>query len=396
VNRFRTYRAVGSVVLLATLAAALAPAPVSASGTTRWVDDDGKAGPSSCSGSATAKTRIQKAINASGANDTIKVCPGTYTEKPSISGARDGLTLTSVTSHAAIIKAKDVATYDTIVLVQVTDVDNVTIKGFSIRPLRADSSGYCDIGDGIDVSGSKNVSIKGNEIRPAGNGPFCGVFSGVSATAGTTGTIKHNVITDYHENGIHLGGNGTNMTVSKNTVTFAQVGLDPAGGAAIRVDTGAKGSITGNTITGPATGGTAPQPAAGVELNSSASGTNITDNTIARMAADIKVNGASGGTISGNTMTGGQAGLDLLDGDDMTVTDNTSAKATVSGFAIGNGSTGDNVHDNDFRTNKNGNLLFDCKGESSLVVSVGSGNTFDANLGDTSKPAALCTDRVPR
>src|SRR4051812_4868799 len=38
---------------------------------------------------------------------------------------------------------------------------------------------------------------------------------------------------------------------------------------------------------------------------------------------------------------------------------------------------------------KNHNLA-DCKGQSNLVVSAASGNMFDANLGNSSNPAALC------
>ena len=387
-------RWIGSLVVLAAISVALVPAPVSASGTTRWVDDDGRAGPSSCSGTKSAKTRIQKAIDASGADDTVKVCPGTYTEKLTISGARDGLTLKSTTSHAAIIKAKAEATYDTIVLITVTNVDDVTINGFSIRPLRDSSHDSCDDGDGIDVSGSKSVDIKNNEIKPSGSGPFCGVFYGIQASAGSTGSISKNQVTDYRENGIHLAGSGTVATVSDNTVTFAQVGLDTAGGAAIRVDTAAKGTISGNTINGPAAGGSPPQPAAGVELDHSAASTSVTSNTITGMAADIKAYGASGGSISDNTMTAGQTSLDLLDADNMTVSGNTASKATVYGLYVANASSNLDVHDNDFTTSKN-TTLKDCKGESSQVTDVAHNNSFDANLGDSSQPAALCDGRRP-
>jgi parallel beta-helix repeat protein len=387
---------VAALFVIAPLAVAMVAAPASASGTTRWVDKDGHAGPSGCSGSATAKTTIQKAVNASAANDTIKVCPGTYVEKVTISGARTGLTLQSTTNHAAIIKAPDDATFNTIVLVKVTSVSGVTIKGFSIQPLRAGSHSYCDDGDGIDVTNSKTVTITKNEIKPSGSGPFCGVFTGINATGGTTGTISSNTVTDYRENGIHLGGTGTNVTVSGNIVTFAQVGLNTAGGAAILVDSSAKGAISSNSINGPAAGsGNPPQPAAGVQLDGSASGVNVSNNTIARMAADIDLVQATGGSVTGNTMTGGQAGLDMGTAVGVTVSGNVSHGATVAGFSILNPAKNNNVHDNDFRTDKNFNLA-DCKGQSSQVVSAGSGNAFDNNQGNSSNPAALCEGAVPR
>jgi len=171
---------IAALFVIAPLAVAIVAAPASASGTTRWVDKDGHAGPSACSGSATAKTTIQKAINASAANDTVKVCPGTYVEKVTISGARTGLTLQSTTNHAAIIKAPDDATFNTITLVKITSVSGVTVKGFSIQPLRDENShSYCDDANGIVATGSKSLTISKNEIKPSGNGPFCGVFTGI-------------------------------------------------------------------------------------------------------------------------------------------------------------------------------------------------------------------------
>lgn len=385
----RIVRRLGGVLILASITLTLVAAPVHASGTTRWVDDDGKAGSSDCGGSKSAKKHIQDAVDASGPNDTVIVCPGTYTEYVTIKGSRDGLTLRSFTTGTAIIKAKAEATFVTTVLVTVKNIDDVTVKGFSIRPLRDDTSSYCDWSTGISATGATSISISHNEIKPSGQGPFCGVSDGIAVANSTTGMIKDNTVKDYREQGIHLMGDGTDVTVQDNSVTFAHVGLSPAGGAAIRVDTGARGDISGNTINGPAAGpGNPPQPAAGVDLDYPAADNTIADNTIARMAADIRVYHVTGGSISGNVMTGGQVGLDLLDGDDIAIHDNMSSDATVHGLAVGAGSHGDNVHDNDFRTNKNGNLLKDCEGETGTGVN----NTWVNNLG-SSHPAVLCNGR---
>jgi hypothetical protein len=385
---------VAGLFLIAPLAIALSAAPVSASGTTRWVDKDGHAGPGACSGTATAHKKIQPTITASAANDTIRVCPGTYVEKLTISGARQGLTLVSTTDHAAIVKAPSDATFNTIVLIKVTSVDNVTIKGFSVQPLRANSHDSCDDGDGIDVSGSKGVTVTKNEIKPSGNGPFCGVFTAISATGGTTGTISSNTVTDYIDSGIRLRGAGTSLTVTGNTVTFAQVGLSTAGGAAILLDTSAKGTIASNTINGPAAGaGNPPQPAAGIQLDGSASGVTVTGNAIARMAADIDLLNATGGSVTGNTMNGGQVGLDMEGANGVAVSGNVSHAAIGAGFGILNPSKNNNVHDNDFRTDANF-ALADCRGQSAVVVSVASGNVFNNNLGNSSNPAVLCDGRI--
>jgi pectin methylesterase-like acyl-CoA thioesterase len=77
------------------------PASPSSSGTTYWVDN------TPLSGDCPQATfvSIQAAVTASGPNDTVKVCPGTYTEQVQITGAaHDGLKLESLTPLAATIQ----------------------------------------------------------------------------------------------------------------------------------------------------------------------------------------------------------------------------------------------------------------------------------------------------
>src|SRR5438046_4416072 len=76
-------------------------------GTTFWVDN------TPLDGDCPQATfvLIQDAVNASGPNVTIKVCPGTYTEQVQIVGhTHDGLRLESLTPLAAIIKWPSVDT----------------------------------------------------------------------------------------------------------------------------------------------------------------------------------------------------------------------------------------------------------------------------------------------
>ncbi len=88
---FRSQRllALAGGTLVLSLASAVPVA--AASSTTRWVDNDGHAGPGGCGGSAVASTSIQSAVTASNADDVVIVCPGTYTEQVRIRGDRDGL-----------------------------------------------------------------------------------------------------------------------------------------------------------------------------------------------------------------------------------------------------------------------------------------------------------------
>ena len=94
-------------LLLAALVPAALPGPAAAGAvTTRWVDDDGQAGGSSCSGTKTAYHSIQSAVTASNASDVVKVCPGSYTGKVTITGARNGLVLKAATTTKPYLKAK--------------------------------------------------------------------------------------------------------------------------------------------------------------------------------------------------------------------------------------------------------------------------------------------------
>jgi hypothetical protein len=73
---FNRLQRLGATALLAATALAVVAAPIHAAGKTRWVDDDGKAGGGGgCSGPATAFRKVQPAVNASGAGETVRVCP---------------------------------------------------------------------------------------------------------------------------------------------------------------------------------------------------------------------------------------------------------------------------------------------------------------------------------
>src|SRR5439155_19679183 len=100
------------------------------SGTIFWVDNTPLDG--DCP--QAAYLTIQAAVNATGPNDTVNVCPGTYTEQLQITTHdHDGLRLESLQPLAATIKWPSIDTPVTEhVLVHVTDADRVSIRGFTI------------------------------------------------------------------------------------------------------------------------------------------------------------------------------------------------------------------------------------------------------------------------
>lgn len=391
------------VIALACLVPAALPAGVGAATvTTRWVDDDGRVSSTSCNGTTKKAHRtIQKAVDAANASDVVKVCPGTYVGRVTIKGARSGLVLRAATSTRPILRARDDFSASTTYLITVNGVSNVTIRDIRIRPLRASSSSFCSTSTGIRLIGAAKVTVMRNDIRPSGSGAFCGVYDGISASAGTTGTIKDNVIRDYRNRGIDVSGSGTSVTLSRNSVRYAHVGLSHAGDAAIDVRSGATAKVLTNTLTGPALGGgNPPMPPAGVRIDTTASGISVRDNVITRFASGIRISHAQGGTIQDNTVAGGQIGINLLDADAMDVSGNASAGATLNGLYVaglnagqpdGSKTEGASVHDNDFRSGSNG-VNPDCKGETTYVATV---NDFRKNLGDSSDPAGLCGEEEP-
>ena len=97
-------------------------------GTTYWVDDSPLDG--DCP--QATFTSIQLAVNASGPNDTVKVCPGTYMEQVQIVGSHhDGLRLESLTPLGATIQFPG-TTSTNHQLIDVNGANGVTIRGFVI------------------------------------------------------------------------------------------------------------------------------------------------------------------------------------------------------------------------------------------------------------------------
>src|SRR5439155_9503300 len=185
------------------------------SGTTFWVDNT----PFNGDCPQATFTSIQDAVNASGPNDTIKVCPGTYTEQVQIVGhTHDGLRLESLTPLAAIIKWPAVDTPLTEhVLVHITDADRVSIRGFTLTgPF---NSGGCsaDRHEGVRFENAFDGRVdhnyitlirdsdpllwgcqQGDAVAIGERLPNLGPPFGAPASA----RVDHNVIDRYQKNGV--------------------------------------------------------------------------------------------------------------------------------------------------------------------------------------------------
>ncbi len=307
--------------------------------------------------------------------------------------------------HGATIKAVGEFDAGAVDLVTISNVAKVTISGFKIRALLATSHSYRGATNGIAAIGAASLAITGNDIRPTGTGQFCGLAEGIYAQGGSTGTISGNVIKDYRGDGIAALDSGTKVTIANNTITFAHLNfLQATGESAIALSFSANGTVKGNTLNGPPAGpGHPSQPFAGIGMFGTGPATSVHDNTISNFASDIRIVYTNGSHVYRNEMSGGQVGINLLDGDQMEIDDNTSSDATVhglyiagpmgSGVADGSKSTYDDIHDNDFRSNSN-QASMDCQGESPATTASAAHNTFDLNQG-TSDPAIICEGPVP-
>jgi nitrous oxidase accessory protein NosD len=386
---FRLASRLGTAAVLSALALSLVAAPTSAAGKIRVVDNDGKGSATNCDAGTKAFSKVQKAIDASAAGDTVRVCPGTYKERLSITGARNGLKVLSTKAQGAVIKDPSIYMPTMLPLVRITGVDNVVFKGFKIRALSW-TSYLSQTMDGIWADDAKNVTIQGNDLGWVGPADDrSNLTHGIVAKNGTTGLIKGNTVKDpFNSDGVLAMDAGTSVTISGNTINAVFAGNPSINGEfGIAIKTGAKGIVKGNTITA-ANGSSASQThfAAGVELNGASSATVVQNNTITGPVSGIRTYG-NGYDILDNTVTGRQIGINIVNSDNLLVTGNTS-KATAS---LGYGISATEASDNSVISGNNvkGSSGPDCFEE---MNTGGIDNDWSENQFNDASPAGLCTD----
>ncbi len=207
-----------------------------------------------CPGAQFAK--IQDAVNAASAGDSIQICPGTYIEQVSISKP---LQLNG--NNGAILRPSNVVANTTgvasgqaiaaIILVQ--DTTGVTIRNVIIDGT-TNGIGEC-APDLIGVfyrnaSGElSHVAVRDVKLNSALNGCQSGSAILVQSANGVNSVvaIEESSIHDYQKNGITANEVGTQVTIEGNVVT----GLGPTTGATqngIQIGFGAAGSVRHNTV----------------------------------------------------------------------------------------------------------------------------------------------------
>jgi hypothetical protein len=181
-------------------------------------------------------TSIQAAVNASGPNATVKVCPGTYSEQVRIVGhAHDGLKLESLKPLQAVIKWPAVESFP-LALVDFNTVDHVTLRGFTVSGPFTFGGCSPDRHEGLLVENGFDERILHNHITlirnslPAlygcqeGDAVAIGRRTdptkvGFVGTAPGSAHIWQNTIDEYQKNGVQAVNNGSFADLDHNEIT---------------------------------------------------------------------------------------------------------------------------------------------------------------------------------
>jgi hypothetical protein len=178
------------------------------------VDDDGKATGNNCNSSTpTPYTTVSAAVTAAAAGDTVKVCPGVYTEDVlvdkalSLKGAKAGQSVNSRTFNAS--------QESTVTGLLTVDAADVKVEGFSL------TNPTGGLGVLVTVDGD-DASIKKNILQTVGSETFAGPTVGVYLELGPDNVkVSGNKISDVQSQtgsaqGI-LVGDSTSADPSLNT-----------------------------------------------------------------------------------------------------------------------------------------------------------------------------------
>jgi parallel beta-helix repeat protein len=351
---------------------------------------------------------IQAAVTAVPAGSTVNVCPGTYPEQVTINKRLTLQGIASGTMNQAVVTAPaggivqntvSLATaYPIAAQIYVHDSARVAISNLTVDGSGNNGLTTCGVPNLIgiyyqDATGTiQNVVTRNQTSVPTNGcaqGTGMGIFvqSGISLVTGGAGTstvtVRNSSVHDFQKNGITGNEVGTTLTVSSNEVR----GQGPTNGAAengVQLGFGATGRVNGNTVIdeiwAPDTSSDSGDAAVGIlifdvadasvvnnhvgntqfgiavagDTTGEADDATITGNTLdgTLIFDGINVCGSSGGTISGNVVSGStQSGIHL-DGTCTGVTSGgTNATAnTINEACAGilDGTTGNTISANTF------------------------------------------------
>jgi hypothetical protein len=271
---------------------------------------------SSCA--APGYNAIQSAVNAAPAGAVIHVCAGTYAEQvqitQSVSIVGSGpvtvqLPSTPANSTTACDTASDTATPGA-----GDNQDGIVICGTgvtaSITGLTVDAAWNTNTCNdnlyGVLVGGGATLDFANDAITAAGAVPLNGCQGGIGIEVGMSWTAPESVghafvqnvkVSGYQKNGITIDGTGSTAVIDDAAVTGIGATTATAQNG-IQVGDGAWSQITGSTVSGN-------------ECDNATCGSNL---LLDYQAAGVLLYGAAAGTsVSGSQIDGNDIGVDAID-----------------------------------------------------------------------------------
>ena len=391
---------------------------------------------------------IQAAINASGPNDTVIVCPGTYPEQVRIDGhVHDGLKLESLKPLQATIQWPP-SESPPLALVDFHNADHVTLRGFVVSGPFTFPACSPERHEGILVENAFDEHIHHNHVTLIRNsdpalfgcqeGDAVAIGHRISVpgnlcfgTVPGSARLDHNLIDEYQKNGVQVFNAGTTARVDHNVITgstavqanIASNGVVVLCHAAATVD---HNSISNHHFTGTFTvassGGVildmAPPATSDVDHNQ------IFDNdygveTDTQENAEISHNDVYQHTQDGLILCGDPSqdcgpatrlvvrsnnvynnrgsGITLMGADANLIKSNkvqnngTELGDTTDGLRVDSGSANNQILNNMMA----GNVTHDCHDDSAGSGTAGTANTWQNDQGQTENRPGLCKGATP-
>ena len=298
---------------------------------------------------------IQAAVDAAGNGDRIEIAAGTYREQVTVDGKN--ITLQGAGSGQTIIEAPDAASLVSnasdsnasrptkYAVVTVKGDADVTIAGVTVDgrdqasipnpPTNYDFMAIYVLNsdahiDGVVAKGADELAgddVSGNQRNHAILVTSHDVGHG--GTGAHTVEIENSTVSGFQKTGIFVNGSTLTANIHDNTIVGTHTANTAQNGIQVGSLFGAVGdgdfsgthaTIDHNTITDIGNSGPAGSASGIIVFSGDASAVSITNNTLTGWAAP-QANGNSGitfadsngGTVSGNTISGFDAGLNVLD-----------------------------------------------------------------------------------
>lgn len=376
-------RSITALAGAAVLASMLA-VPAAAGTVTRFVDDDGLAGPTGCGGSRLVPKRLQPAIKAAAPGDIIRVCPGTYAGFVRITKA--GLTIAPASS--GLVTLKPPANRDPNDALVTIEANNVTFRGMRVLiPAGPITDNQCDLRTmtGIRAEVVKNVTLRNNRVTgdESSTSWLCGLEFGIEIEQ-LTGKLVGNTVRNMVNIAIDVNSSPV-LTLDRNKVQHVRPAAGESRyiqGVVIRDSTV---TMSDNIIEKDA--GTTDEIDVGLTADYGAKLTAL-DNSVSGSTIGLLITGTADGLIQENTITNGSGDGILVDRAGGVPTDPSVVLYlnVVTGFdgrgIFSQGSYGLAIRYNDF----SGNGDVDCQDSNSPTQHTWVGNKSS----EASDPVGLC------